>query len=101
MSITEFFTACYDAMKNRECKILSSVDEIQYRHKQQHVDRIKCIADVLEWFAVITLSATIQPDGNQCQKGKSLLAQLKFHAKELNRIHQTTQQFHIQPVQRN
>ena len=79
-------------MNGGDCKILSSVDEIQ------HMNWIKCITEILEWFTVVALSAAVQPDGDQCQKRKPLLAQFKFHAKELNRIHQTAQQFHIQPV---
>ena len=86
-------------MNGGNCKILSSVDEIQYHHKQQHMNWIKCITEILEWFTVVALSAAVQPDGEERQKCKPLLTDLKFHAEYMDGIQQTAQQLHIDPVE--
>ena len=58
-------------MNGGDCKILSSVDEIQYHHKQQHMNWIKCITEILEWFTAVALSAAVQPDGDQCPEAQA------------------------------
>ena len=46
------------------------------------------------------LPPAIQPDGHQRQQRQALLAKLKFHAEELDGIHKSTQQLHVDPIQR-
>ena len=79
----------------------SHINIIQNQHKYQHMYRIKRIADILKRLAVISLSPMIKPYRNQRQKRKSLLTDFKFHAKQVNRIHQSSQHLHIHPVKRS
>ena len=53
---------------------------LQDQHKDQHMYGIKGIAGILERFAVIALPSSVQPDGEERQKCKPLLTDLKFHA---------------------
>ena len=60
---------------------------------------IKGIAGILERLAVIALPSAVQPDGDERQKCKPLLTDLKFHAEYMDGIQQTAQQLHIDPVE--
>ena len=60
---------------------------------------IKGIAGILERLAVIALPSAVQPDGDERQKCKPLLTDLKFHAEYMDGIQQTAQELHIDPVE--
>ena len=64
---------------------------LQDQHKDQHMYGIKGIAGILERFAVIALPSAVQPDGEERQKCKTLLTDLKFHAEYMDGIQQTAQ----------
>ena len=49
---------------------------------------------------MVSLPPAIQPDGDERQQRKALLADLKRNAEQLHRIHQAAQHLDIEPVQR-
>ena len=59
---------------------------LQDQHKDQHMYGIKGIAGILERLAVIALPSAVQPDGEERQKCKTLLTDLKFHAEYMDGI---------------
>ena len=61
--------------------------------------RIEGVASVLEGSAVVTLAFTVDPDRDQCEEGEALLTHLDFGAEDVYLIHQTTEEFNIDPVQ--
>ena len=79
---------------------MSAVQELQGQCKHQHVYRVKRIAEILEPPAVVSLPPAVQPDGDERQQRKALLADLKRSAEQLHRVHQAAQHLDIEPVQR-
>ena len=57
--------------------------------------RIKGIAEILKWLAVIPLLTLIQPDGEQCQQREALLGKEKIPAQERKLIAHSTHHFYI------
>lgn len=49
---------------------------------------------------MVSLPPAIQPDGDERQQRKALLADLKRNAEQLHRVHQAAQHLDIEPVQR-
>lgn len=61
---------------------------------------IERIAKIPEGFAVVPLPSAIEPDGNEREERKPLLAELKLQAEEREGIELPTEQLHIDPVER-
>ena len=59
------------------------------------MQRIKGIVKILQRFAVATLFAAVQPDGNERQKGKTLPGDEMCRAENLNLVGKSREHFHI------
>ena len=78
--------------------VLHILDEFEQTQNQQ-MDRIESVVDILQRLAVVTLLATVQPDGDQCQQSEALLHDEIGFSKNLNLIGIAAEHFNIDTPQ--
>ena len=67
--------------------------------QNQHVNRIKSVAEILKRPVMEPLPSFVEPDRDQRQKGKPLLAQLEAVPEKGKWEHLPAQKLHIDPVE--